>query len=584
MIPQAKPEEQASILIVDDDRNMRTLLSHALEKDGYEVSTAIDGVQGLKMYKEVSPDIVLMDAAMPELDGFQACAALRRLPGGDETPVLMITGLNDESSVARAFDAGASEYITKPFNWAVFRQRVKRLVRERCAEKRVAYLAFNDSLTGLPNRTLFQERLEHGIRQARRNKSELALIFLDLDGFKMVNDTLGHDVGDELLKHVAARLLLCLRDSDTVARLGGDEFTAVLTDVGSRERVESAAERVIESLSAPIELEGGDVVIGASIGVAMYPDDGTDVRTLLKSADMAMYQAKAAGRNNVRFYTEAVGQAVQTRMSMENSIRTALDKGQFRVYYQPIADLRTGMIQSFEALVRWDHPELGVVSPAEFVPLAEESGLIGPLGMQVLRLACEEIKIWDRLADHPINVAVNISAVQFSDRHLVSSFQQVFDDVGIEPNRVELEVTENTVMHDVDRSIAMLKEFKDLGVEISVDDFGTGYSSLAYLKKFPLDCLKVDRSFVSTMPGSADDAAIVGAIIAVAHSLRLRVVAEGVEQASQIQLLRDLGCDRVQGYLLGWPRPESDVGEMLRCGLGTFPNNVESLQPSLKVV
>ena len=578
MIPQVRSEEQASILIVDDDRNMRTLLKHALEKDGYEVTTAIDGVQGLRLYKESIPDIVLMDAAMPELDGFQACAALRRLPGGDETPVLMITGLNDETSVDRAFDSGASEYITKPFNWAVLRQRVRRLVRERSVEKRVAFLAFNDALTGLPNRTLFQERLEFGLRQARRNQSELALLFLDLDGFKMVNDTLGHDVGDELLKHVAERLLMCLRDSDTVARLGGDEFTAVLTDVGSRERVERAAERVIESLCAPVELAGRELVVGASVGVAMYPDDGTDVRTLLRSADMAMYQAKAEGRNNVRFYTQAVGQAVQTRMSMESSIRTALDKDQFTVFFQPIADLKQGQIQSFEALVRWNHPELGVVSPAEFVPLAEESGLIGALGLRVLRLACMEAKRWDAIADHPINVAVNLSALQFSDRHLVSSFRKIFDEVGIDPARVELEVTENTVMHDVDRSIGMLKEFKDLGVDISIDDFGTGYSSLAYLKKFPLDCLKVDRSFVSTVPGSADDSAIVTAIIAVAHSLRLRVVAEGVEHQSQIEFLRELGCDRVQGYLLGWPRPETDLGDLLTSGLEIFSRgpNLES--------
>ncbi len=316
----------------------------------------------------------------------------------------------------------------------------------------------------------------------------------------------------------------------------------------------------------------------------MYPDDGTDLRTLLRSADMAMYQAKAAGRSNVRFYSQDVGHAVQTRMSLENSIRTALDEDQFRVYYQPIADMRTGKIQAFEALVRWDHPELGLVSPAEFVPLAEDSGLIGPLGMRVLQLARREVKRWDSVAEHPINVAVNISAKQFSDRHLVSSFKQVFDEVGIEPNRVELEVTENTVMHDVDRSVAMLKEFKGLGVETSVDVFGTGYSSLAYLKKFPLDCLKIDRSFVSSIAGSPDDAAIVGAIIAMAHSLRLRVVAEGVEYAPQIQLLRELGCDRVQGYLLSWPRPETDLNCMLRAGLDAFPSNVETIPPTLKVV
>jgi len=570
MIPQAKGEAQASILIIEDDRNMRTMLRHALEKDGYNVMTAADGVRGLQEFKEHAPDIVLMDAVMPKLDGFQACAALRRMPGGDEAPVLMITALNDDTSVDRAFDSGASEYITKPFNWAVLRQRVRRLVRERNAEKCIAYMAFNDSLTGLLNRRKFLERLEYGLAQARRSNTELALMFLDLDGFKLVNDSLGHDVGDELLKMVAERLVACLRESDTVARLGGDEFTAVLTQVTSRDQVERAAERVLESLGKAIDLGDRSVHIGASIGVAMYPEHGADVRTLLRSADMAMYQAKAEGRNNIRFYNQEVGEAVQTRMSMETSIRSALDNDQFTVFYQPIVDLQEQRIRSFEALVRWNHPELGVVSPVDFIPLAEESGLIGPLGLRVLRLACEQAKFWETVIDERVHVAVNLSAKQFSDRHLVSSFRRIFDEVGICPTRLEFELTENTVMHDVDRSVAMLKELKDLGAEISIDDFGTGYSSLAYLKKFPLDCLKVDRSFVSTLPDNTDDCAIVSAVIAVAHSLRLNVVAEGVEERAQMDFLRELGCDRVQGYLLGRPTPATAVPQMLREGLSVL--------------
>jgi diguanylate cyclase (GGDEF)-like protein len=570
MVLTAKPDEQlAHVLVVDDDKNMRKLLRLALERDGYQVTTACDGVQALSLYRHESPDVVLMDPEMPELDGFEACAQLRKLPGGDETPVMMITGLNDESSVDKAFESGASEYITKPFNWAVLRNRVRRLISERSAEKRVAYMAFNDALTGLPNRTLFQERLEMGLRQARRTRSELACMFLDLDGFKMVNDTLGHDIGDELLKCVAERLVTCLRESDTVARVGGDEFTAVLSNVSSRRQVERAAERVIEALREPIHLANRDLVIGASVGIAMYPEDGSDVQTLLRSADMAMYEAKDEGRNHVRFYSHAVGQSVHTRMSMESRIRAALDRDEFTVFYQPIIDVNTSRICSFEALVRWEHPEMGMVSPVKFVCLAEESGLIGPLGQTVLRKACAQACEIEE-AGFDTTVSVNLSARQFSDLHLVDTLRKIFDSARVDASRIVLELTENTVMHNVERSISMLKELKDLGVQISIDDFGTGYSSLAYLKRFPLDCLKVDHSFVRLVPDSPEDAAIVSAVVALARSLQLTVVAEGVELASQVDYLRDIGCERLQGYLLGRPAPADTCLPLLRSGINVF--------------
>jgi len=570
MVLTAKPDEElAHVLVVDDDKNMRKLLRLALERDGYQVTTACDGVQALSLYRHESPDVVLMDPEMPELDGFEACAQLRKLPGGDETPVMMITGLNDESSVDKAFESGASEYITKPFNWAVLRNRVRRLISERSAEKRVAYMAFNDALTGLPNRTLFQERLEMGLRQARRTRSELACMFLDLDGFKMVNDTLGHDIGDELLKCVAERLVTCLRESDTVARVGGDEFTAVLSNVSSRRQVERAAERVIEALREPIHLANRDLVIGASVGIAMYPEDGSDVQTLLRSADMAMYEAKDEGRNHVRFYSHAVGQAVHTRMSMESRIRAALDRDEFTVFYQPIIDVNTSRICSFEALVRWEHPEMGMVSPVKFVSLAEEWGLIGPLGQTVLRKACAQACEIEE-AGFDATVSVNLSARQFSDLHLVDTLRKIFDNARVDASRIALELTENTIMHNVERSISMLKELKDLGVQISIDDFGTGYSSLAYLKRFPLDCLKVDHSFVRSVPDSPEDAAIVSAVVALARSFQLTVVAEGVELASQVGYLRDTGCERLQGYLLGRPAPAETCLPLLRRGINVF--------------
>ncbi len=379
----------------------------------------------------------------------------------------------------------------------------------------------------------------------------------------MVNDTLGHDIGDELLKRVAERLVTCLRDSDTVARLGGDEFTAVLSNVTSRRQVERAAERVIETLCDPIELANRDLVVGASVGIAMYPADGTDVRTLLRSADMAMYEAKGEGRNHVRFYSHAVGQAVHTRMSMESSIRTALDRDEFTVFYQPIVDVNTSEVCSFEALVRWEHPELGMVSPDKFIPLAEESGLIGQLGQSVLRQACAQASAIEA-AGYDATVSVNLSARQFGDLHLVKTFRQIFDDAGVDASRIALEVTENTVMHNVERSISMLNELKALGVQISIDDFGTGFASLTYLQRFAYDTLKIDRSFVGSMLERDDSNAIVKAILALGESLNMKVIAEGVESSAQLEHLRTLQCRQAQGFWFSKPVDAIEIRTLLR--------------------
>ncbi|MEM7252168.1 MAG: EAL domain-containing protein [Pseudomonadota bacterium] len=554
----------AKILIVDDDRTMRLLLRHALERDGYDVNEAENGVQALEAFEQEHPDIVLMDAAMPELDGFGACAELQKLPGGRETPVLMITGLDDDESVERAFYSGATDYITKPVNWAVLRQRVRRMVKERRAERHVNYLAYHDPLTGLPNRTMLNDRLERAISRARRQHSKMAILFLDLDGFKLVNDSLGHDIGDLLLRAVADRLASSLRDTDTVARLGGDEFTIILGDVEHEDQIGHAARRVLNQLSRPMDINGREIFVGASIGVAVFPADGRDVRTLLRSADMAMYRAKESGRNNYQFYTSDMADRALTRMSLESSIRRALEREEFVVYYQPLIDTKSGELCAFEALVRWEHAELGVVSPGEFIPLAEEAGLIGRLGQQVLRAVCKQIRAWSDAGLDVVKVAINLSGRQLNDPELVSNVKATLAESNVDPSGIVLELTENTVMQNAEASIEMLDELKSLGIALAIDDFGTGYSSLSYLKRLPIDHLKIDRSFVANVPNDADESAIVQAIVALAHSLRLGVVAEGVEVESQISFLQELGCDTLQGYFFGRPAPAADAEKFLR--------------------
>lgn len=552
-------KDNARILVVDDDRTMRLLLRHALERDGYEVEEANDGVQALAQFEKCEPDIVLMDGAMPALDGFAACASLQRLPGGSETPVLMITGLNDDASVERAFASGATDYITKPVNWAVLRQRVRRMVNERRAERHVNFLAYHDSLTGLPNRTLFVERLEQSIARARRSDLQTAVMFMDLDGFKHINDTLGHDIGDLLLKAVSDRLTSCLRESDTVARLGGDEFTAIVNDVASEGQIGAAARRVLAEMTAPIVLNGREVFVGASIGIAVFPDDGRDVRTLLRSADMAMYRAKESGRNNYQFYTPDMGDRALVRMSLESSVRRALDRQEFTIFYQPIVDLKSGQLGSLEALVRWQHPELGLVSPADFIPLAEETGLIIPLGEWILKHVCGRIRQWFDAGIHPPRVAINLSSRQLGERELVDTVAKTLERNRLPPSALTFELTENTVMENFESSVDMLHQLREFGVGLAIDDFGTGYSSLSYLTRLPVDILKIDRAFVMNVPGNAEHNAIVEAVIALARSLNFQTIAEGVEEDAQVRYLRSLGCDSVQGFLCGKPASYEDT-------------------------
>lgn len=552
--PSMRQEDEHSlVLIVDDDRSTRSALRFTLQREGFRVEEAEDGAQALLMLKRMQPDVILMDAMMPVMDGFTACAKVQELPHGRAIPVLMITALEDNSSVERAFAAGASDYIPKPIHFAVLSQRVRRVIDANRAEKRIRHMAYNDLLTGLPNRVLFTDQLGLSIEHARQAGQAVAVLFLDLDRFKNVNDTLGHDVGDRLLVAVAQRLRRSVRNVDCVARLGGDEFTVVLADVDGASAA-TAAQNICRALATPFEIDGNDIFVTTSVGISLYPHDGADVGTLLKHADTAMYRAKKT-KAGFQFFEASMEHSISEHVRIENDLRRALERQELLVYYQPQARLDNNEIVGMEALVRWRHPTRGMVPPVEFIPLAEETGLIIALGEWVLRTACAQIKSWIDAGLPAMKVAVNLSVRQLLQRDFAATVEKALEDSGLPPHCLELEITESTLMEHAEDTLQALHRLRSLGIRLSIDDFGTGYSSLAYLKRFPVDIIKIDRSFVRDVCQDADDAAIVTGIIALAHSLRLEVVAEGVETEPQLHFLREQSCDMLQGYYLSEPIP-----------------------------
>ena len=438
------------------------------------------------------------------------------------------------------------------------------ITERKKAEERIKNLAYFDVLTGLPNRRLFTDRLQVAIANAHRHGQRLAIMFLDLDLFKRINDTLGHGVGDMVLVESAKRLGLCVRDGDTVARLGGDEFVVLLPELDHIEDVAKLAERVINQVKAPFVIDEHELYVTTSIGIAVYPDDGLTVEQLIKNADTAMYRAKDLGRNAYQLYTPAMNARSFERLAMESSLRHALSRDEFTLVYQGKVDLVTGRLSGVEALVRWRHPDMGLVSPAEFIPLAENMGLIGDIGAWVLKAACRQCKSWHDLGLPPVRIAVNVSALQFREGDVPAIVDEALKESGLPPNFLELELTESVLMQRVDEVAQVLRELRQMGVHISIDDFGTGYSSLSYLKRMPIDALKIDRSFVHDLleDGTVVDgegAEIVSTIINLAHNLRLRAVAEGVETHEQAEFLRAKGCDEIQGYLISRPVSGEDL-------------------------
>ncbi|MGZ5025852.1 MAG: putative bifunctional diguanylate cyclase/phosphodiesterase [Methylobacter sp.] len=433
----------------------------------------------------------------------------------------------------------------------------------KLSEERLNYLAHHDPLTGLPNRLLFHDRLERAVLQAQRNKCMVAVMFLDLDRFKAINDTLGHVIGDELLVAVAERLKRCAREIDTIARLGGDEFAVIITQITQEEDVGQIAKKIIQTLSSVYSVGGYEVFITASIGINLYPGIDNDRSKLLENADVAMYHAKQYGRNNYKFYSADMNAVAFERLMLETNLRRALERQEFRLYYQPQIDMQSGVVNGVEALIRWQHPDLGLVSPIEFIPLLEETGLIIPVGEWVIRTACGQIREWLDAGFPPLTMAVNLSARQFRQPNLVEMIEQMLLEFTIPPELLELELTESVLMDNMEETVETLRKLKLLGLKIAIDDFGTGVSSLGYLKHFPIDTLKISHDFVLNLPADSADASIASAVIGLARNMQLSSVAEGVENQGQMDFLRGQDCERIQGFLFSRPIPSDQMTTLL---------------------
>lgn len=708
--------ELTRVLVVDDDVTARLLARQALGKENFAVIEAEDGIAALELFQAVQPDIVLMDVEMPGLNGFEVCQQLRSFPCGKLVPILMATGQDDIDSVRQAYEAGATDFVTKPFNWQILAHRLRYMVRasdtteqlqelqksesrlgnaqriarlgnwewnlknneiywseqlyqmlgvrrgvvkpsyrnflsklpraermefrrwihgmlqgheekqlrgwNHCIEQsdggclnvqhqaeifydesgvatlvsgtvldvtelkraqdKILQLARFDSLTGLANRSVFRERVQLAMERAQRHGHLGAVLFLDLDNFKRINDTLGHGIGDQLLQEVARRLTESLRSSDSIsdsqlrndtdnnliARFGGDEFTVLLSEIGQVKDAENIARRILDAIGLSINLSGHEVVVTPSIGIAIFPHHGEDVDSLLKNVDAAMYYVKHAGKNGYELFVKSMNVVAKRRLELESCLRRAIDDNELSINYQPQVDLETGRIIGAEALLRWNSAELGMVSPVEFIPIAEETGLISPIGEWVLREACSQVKAWRDEGLPEIRVAVNLSVRQFAKQSLEKLVSEVLIDTGLPVDCLELEITENMLMDDVDGSVETLHKLKDLGVYLAIDDFGTGYSSLSYLKRFPIDKLKIDRSFITHVTTDPGDASVTQAIIAVAHNLGLSVTAEGVEEKSQLEFLRQHNCEEVQGYYFSRPLAAWDMAHLLQSSKG----------------
>ena len=447
--------------------------------------------------------------------------------------------------------------------------QIGQFLARRKAEERVRHLAHFDDLTGLPNRNTFNQRLQHALAQAHRHAKPLAVLFIDLDRFKIINDTLGHNAGDRVLREVAQRFGECLRDSDTVARLGGDEFVVLIEELPDPVHVTSIAQKILAAVAKPFVLDGQEFQLTASIGITTYPDDSDDMATLLKNADIAMYRAKEQGKNIYQYYSAQMNVHSLERLALESNLRRAVERDEFRLHYQPKVHLASGRVTGMEALVRWQQSGKALIYPAEFIPLAEETGLIVPIGEWVMKTACAQNKFWQDQGLPPVRVAVNLSARQFTHEKLLDDVARILAETGLDPAQLELEITESMVMQNAEQAVKLLNRLSAMGIHLSIDDFGTGYSSLSYLKRFPIDSVKIDRSFIRDIPGDADDAAITQAIIAMAHGLRITVIAEGVETREQLEFLRDNGCDEIQGHYFSKAVPPDEFVRLLEENAGS---------------
>jgi len=566
--------DKSTILIVDDEIVSRYTVEALLSSEGYELVFAESGEEALEKAVELVPDLMLLDVMMPGMNGFEVCQLLRANPRLAELPVVMVTALDDRESRIKGIEAGADDFMSKPFDRAELRARIRtitRLNRYRRlveTEEKLAYLANYDPLTSLPNRNLLMERMRQTLGRASRNQQGVAVLVLDLDGFQMINDSLGHEVGDKMLQEVASRLTNTVSVGATVARLSGDEFVIMEEANDPVKQVSDIAQRVLDAISKFMMLNQHEIVITASLGISVFPSDGEEPSGLLKNANIALSRAKAEGKNTYQFFTGEMNTMALKRLILENQLRKVLERDELCLYYQPQVELASGRIVGLEALLRWQHPELGFVSPGQFISVAEEMGLIIPIGEWVLRTACTQNQIWQEAGLPPIRMSVNVSGRQFQDPGLLQMIKNVLAETSLNPIYLELELTESMLMEEnINRKesvFAVLTQLQTMGIHIAIDDFGTGYSSLSYLKRFPLNTLKIDRSFVQDVNTNADDAAITTAIIAMAHSLQLTVVAEGVETKEQLAFLEKRQCEIIQGYFFSPPISVKEMTKMLK--------------------
>ena len=548
-----------SVLVVDDDAFSRAVVSKRVAKHS-DVVEAEDGLDALAQLQTAEFDLAIVDLEMPNFNGLDLIRSVRGHPSLKHIPIIVLTGNESRAAIESALSAGATSFLLKPLDWSAFGEHIRHVLQ---LAHRAGHMAVHDNLTELPNRVLLNERLEQALARAKRDELVVTHI-LDLDHFKHVNDTLGHPVGDKLLQAVAKRLRTLLRETDTVARMGGDEFAIVQAPLVRKDDAESLAQRVVDAVSQPYDIDGHQVIIGVSIGIAVGSTDTVSPERLMRNADLALYQAKGGGRGTFRFFEPEMDAQMQARRSMENDLRKALAAGQFELYYQPIVNLASNAISGFEALIRWNHPEKGVVMPDAFIPLAEEIGLIVPMGEWAIREACGRAARWPG----DLKIAVNVSSAQFRRPGLLQVVTSALGASGLPAQRLELEITETAHLMDNQGTLALLHDLRSLGVCIATDDFGTGYSSLSYLQNFPFDRIKIDCSFVRDITESTASLNIVRAVVVLANGLGIPATAEGVENEAQLDSIRSEGCTEMEGFLLSEPLPAHEVERLFLSGCG----------------
>jgi len=559
-------QANATLLLVDDDAMNRDALARRLARSGYRVLTADSGVAALRMVREERIDAVLLDVMMPGMSGLETLRHLRQLRSVADLPVIMVTAKDGSDDVVEALDQGANDYVTKPIDFAVALARIRAQVTTRRA----------DPLTGLPNRLLFMDRLERLLARGRSGGSTgFAVLFLDVDRFKFVNDSLGHVAGDDLLIEIARRLESSLRASDTVARfeghtlarMGGDEFTILLDGIGDGDRALAIANRLRAAVAQPFQLPGREVITSISVGVVISADHYQRAEDMVRDADTAMYRAKELGKARCEIFDTSMLAVAEQRLGLEQDLRRALERDELEVYYQPIVSLSQGRLTGFEALLRWNHPLRGLVFPAEFIPTAEETGLIVPIGTWVLHEACRQLRSWEQEfpSARDLIVNVNLSARQCTHPDLLQDVRRILDDTGVPPTRLKLEITESVVLENSETVAEVLRELRAIGVQLGLDDFGIGYSALSYLHRFPFQTIKIDRSFVSGI-ANASNTEIIRAIVSMAAGLAMNVTAEGIETADQLNKLQELACEFGQGYYFDKPLTREDAQAILQQG------------------